>query len=179
MTAMRNALKALGAILAVVAMCAPLMFLPGEDSQTASAGSAYVTATVPPTVVVAATIPGLETTTTTTEHRTKPSAPTTTTSSTTTTTGPTDVVVAAVGGVLTPPAILDSVRDAKTDSYDFGPVFEPLAPYLRKADHTVAALETRLAGPAAGYDSTSASNAPRELAFALKAAGVDLVGTAD
>ena len=43
----------------------------------------------------------------------------------------------------------------------------------------MAALETRLAGPAAGYDSTSASNAPRELAFALKAAGVDLVGTAD
>ena len=67
MNNMRNALKVVGAVLAVIAMCAPLMFLPVEDTQTAALGYAGVTVTVPPTVVVATTIPGLETTTTTTE----------------------------------------------------------------------------------------------------------------
>jgi poly-gamma-glutamate synthesis protein (capsule biosynthesis protein) len=177
---MRNALKALGAVLAVIALCAPLMFLPAEDTQPAVLGHAGVTVTVPPTVVVAATIPGLETTTTTTERpRPQPTTPTTTPSTTTTTTGPTDITIAAVGGVLTAPAILDSIRDAKIGSYDFGPIFAPIAPYISKADYAVAALEPRLAGPAAGYTSASASNAPRELAFALKQAGVDLVGTAN
>jgi poly-gamma-glutamate capsule biosynthesis protein CapA/YwtB (metallophosphatase superfamily) len=176
---MRNALKALGAILAVIALCAPLMFLPADDTWPGTPGYAAVTVTVPPTVVVATTIPGLETTTTTTEPpQTQPTAPTTTTS-TTTTTGPTDITIAVAGGILVPPAILQTVHDVKNGSYDFGPVFAPVAEYLSKADYTVAALEPRLAGPAVGYASATASNAPRELAFALAKAGVDLVGTAN
>jgi len=63
---LRQSAKALGAIIAVVALCAPLMFLPVEDTQPAALGYAGVTITVPPTVVVATTIPGLETSTTTT-----------------------------------------------------------------------------------------------------------------
>lgn len=176
---MRNALKAVGAIIAVIALCAPLMFLPSEDTQPASPGYATVTVTVPPTVVVATTIPGLETTTTTTTVPTvEPTAPTST-SSTTTTTGPIDITIAAVGGLYTSPEILDSVKDAETGSYDFNPIFAPVARYLSEADYTVADLQPRLAGPEVGYDSTSTPNAPRELAFAVKAAGIDLVGTAN
>jgi poly-gamma-glutamate synthesis protein (capsule biosynthesis protein) len=176
---MRNALKAVGAIIAVIALCAPLMFLPSEDTQPASPGYATVTVTVPPTVVVATTIPGLETTTTTTTVPTvEPTAPTST-SSTTPTTGPIDITIAAVGGLYTSPDILDSVKNAETGSYDFNPIFAPVAQYLSEADYTVADLQPRLAGPEVGYDSTTTPNAPRELAFALKAAGIDLVGTAN
>ncbi len=109
-------------------------------------GYAGVTLTVPPTVVVATTIPGLETTTTTTEAPPPPPPPEPT-SSTTTTTGPTDIIIAAVGDILAPMPILESVRDPQTGSYDFGPILAPIAPYLFKADYTVAALEPRLAGP--------------------------------
>jgi poly-gamma-glutamate synthesis protein (capsule biosynthesis protein) len=175
---MRNALKALGAVLAVIALCTPLMLLPGEQARPASAGNAGVTLTVPPTVVVATTIPGLETTTTTTEV--EPAAPPPEpTSSTTTTTGPIDITIAAAGDVLTPPAVLGALHDADTNSYDFAPVFAPIAPYLAKADYTVAGLGPRMAGAQAGYGSDAVANAPRELAFALRATGIDLVATAN
>ena len=173
---MRNALKALGALLAVVALCAPLILLPGEDTQPVL-GYARVTVTVPPTVVVATTIPGLETTTTTTEA--PPPTPPEPTSSTTTTTGPIEVTIAAVGDIVASMPILESVRDPETGSYDFGPVLAPIAPYLYKADYTVGALEPRLAGPEAGYGADPVANAPRELAFALKKTGMDLVATAN
>ena len=175
MNGMRNALKAVGAVLAVVALCAPLMFLPVEDTQQAALGYAGVTVTVPPTVVVATTIPGLETTTTATEATVVPHP--VTTESTTTTTLPTDIVIAAVGDVLTPARLLDSVRDPATGTYDFGSVLAPISPYLSGADYTIANLDPRLT--AGGLTPDSASVAPRELAFALKEAGVDLVGTAN
>lgn len=176
---MRNALKAVGAVLAVIALCAPLMFLPVDDTQPAALGAAGVTVTVPPTVVVATTIPGLETTTTTTERPRKPPPEPTSSTTTTSTTVPTDIVVAAVGDVLTPAQILDSVRDPKSGAYDFGPILAPIAPYLSGADYAIAALGPALAGPAAGYTSDAARNAPWELASGLKEAGIDLVGTAN
>lgn len=179
MSGMRNALKAVGAVLAVIALCAPLMFLPVEDTQPAALGAAGVTVTVPPTVVVATTIPGLETTTTTTERPRQPPPEPTSSTTTTSTTVPTDIVVAAVGDVLTPAPILDSVRDPKSGAYDFGPVMAPIAPYLSGADYAIAALGPSLAGPEAGYTSETASNAPWELALGLKEAGIDLVGTAN
>jgi poly-gamma-glutamate capsule biosynthesis protein CapA/YwtB (metallophosphatase superfamily) len=175
---MRNALKALGALLMVVALCAPLMLLP-EDAPSVVLGYAGVTITVPPTVVVATTIPGLEPTTTTTEVA-PPPPPEPTSSTTTTTTTPTiDITIAAAGDIPAPMPILESVRDPKTNSYDFAPVFAPIAPYLSKADYTVAALQPRLAGLQAGYSSYPTANAPGELAYALKHVGVDLLATAN
>lgn len=177
---MRNPLKALGVFIAVIALCAPLIFLPETDTQPASLRYAGVTVTVPPTVVVATTIPGLETTTTTTTTVSTVTPPVTTpTSSTTTTTGPIDVTIAAVGGVYTTPEIIDSVTNPRTDSHDFDPVFAPITPYLAGADYAVASLWPRLAGPEVGFDSETSPNAPRELAFALRKAGIDLVATAN
>jgi poly-gamma-glutamate capsule biosynthesis protein CapA/YwtB (metallophosphatase superfamily) len=175
MTNMRNALKAVGAVLAVVALCAPLMLLPSEDTEPVL-GFSGVTITVPPTVVVATTIPGFETTTTTTEAPPPPPEPT---SSTTTTTGPIDITIAATGDVVVSAPLLASVRDPLSGSYAFGPVFAPIAPYLAQADYAVAALEPRLAGPQARYSADPKANAPRELAFALKKMGIDLVATAN
>ncbi len=177
---MRNALKACGAILAVIALCAPMMFLPAEDTQPSAFGYAGVTITVPPTVVVPTTIPGLETTTTTTAPPVQPPVTNPAPSNTTTTTaGPVDVTIAAVGNVLTPPGLLKSIWNESNGSYDFDPVLAPVAPYLEDADYTLAALGPRLAGPDIGYSSPDVPNAPRELAFALRKAGVDLVGTAN
>jgi poly-gamma-glutamate capsule biosynthesis protein CapA/YwtB (metallophosphatase superfamily) len=175
-----QSLKAVGAIVAVVALCAPLMFLPVEDTQPAALGYAGVTITVPPTVVVATTIPGLETTTTTitTESTVEPPPPEIVTT-TTTTEASTDIVIAAVGEVIMPPEILASVLDPKTGLYDFGPVFAPIAPYLDRADYAVASLQPRLAGAEESYTSESDPNAPWALAFALKDAGIDLIGTAN
>jgi poly-gamma-glutamate capsule biosynthesis protein CapA/YwtB (metallophosphatase superfamily) len=178
MTNMRSGLKALAAILVIVALCAPLMLWPVDEAEPIALGSEKVTVTVPPTVVVATTIPGLATTTTTTEAPAEPT-PTTTSISTTTTTGPITVTVAAIGDVTAPDSVLRSVRDSATGSYSFGEIFAPVAPYLAHADYTVAFLEPRLAGPRAAYGDEDAPNAPRELAFALQAAGVDLVATAN
>jgi poly-gamma-glutamate capsule biosynthesis protein CapA/YwtB (metallophosphatase superfamily) len=177
MSDMRNALKALGAVFAVVALCAPLMLLPADDTQLAVVGGVGVTVTVPPTVVVQATIPGLETTTTTTEAA--PVLPAEPAPTTTTTAAPIDITIAAAGDIVVPQSLLDSVRDTKNNSYDFAPVFAPVAPYLSKADYTVAALDPLLAGPKEGYSASPTPNAPRELAFALKQAGVDLLATAN
>jgi poly-gamma-glutamate capsule biosynthesis protein CapA/YwtB (metallophosphatase superfamily) len=167
----RNALKAVGAALAVIALCAPLILWPVDEVQPTALQLSAVTATVPPTVVVNTTVSPSETTATT--EAPKP-APTTTT-----TTPPISITVAAVGDVLTHMPIVKSVRDARTVSYDFGPVFAPIAPYLAKADYALANLETRLAGPQFGYTGYPLFNSPGELAQALRYAGIDLVATAN
>ena len=171
---MQKLLKALGAALAIIALCAPLIFWPVDEAQTSGMETSTATVTVPATVVVPTTLPASQTTTT--EPSPEPTEPT---SSTTTTTEPVEITVAAVGDVLTHMPIVNSVRDSKTGSYFFGPIFSPIAPYLRAADYTVANLETRLAGAAAGYSGYPLFNSPRELAYALKDIGIDLAATAN
>ena len=170
---MRNALKAVGAALAVIALCAPLILWPVDEVQPTALQLSAVTATVPPTVVVNTTVSPSETTSTSTTEAPEP-APTTTT-----TAPPIGITVAAVGDVLTHMPIVKSVRDARTVSYDFGPIFAPIAPYLTNADYAVANLETRLAGPQVGYSGYPLFNSPGELAQALRYAGVDLAATAN
>ena len=167
----QKTLKALGAALAVIALCAPLIFLPIDMVEPSGLLASTATVTVPATVVVPTTVAPSQVTTTVSSPEP--------TSSTTTTTAPIDITVAAVGDVLTAMPIINSVRDSKTGSYNFGPIFSPVAPYLRAADYTVANLETRLAGPAAGYSGYPRFNSPGELAFALKDIGVDLAATAN
>lgn len=69
--------------------------------------------------------------------------------------------------------------DPDTGRYDFGRVFAPIAPCLSEADYTVANLETRLAGASPGYHGYPRFNSPDELAPALRAAGIDALGTAN
>jgi len=172
---MRNVLKAIGAALAVIALCSPLIFWSAGDAQTrpTELSEATVTITVAPTVVVTTTLPPGETTTSTTEVVAEPS------STTTTTEPPLEITVAAVGDVLTHMPIVDSVKVPGFDSYDFRPVFAPVAPYLTEADYAVANLETRLAGADFGYSGYPRFNSPVSLGFALDRAGIDLVATAN
>jgi len=169
----RNALKAIGAALAVIAFCAPLIFWPADDAGTTPTELAQATVTVPPVVMVATTLaPGETTTTSTTEVVAEP------TSTTTTTEAPISITIAAVGDILPHESILDSVR-TENGWYNFWPIFDPVAPYLRYADYAVGNLETRLAGEQAGYTGYPLFNSPDELAGVLRSAGLDLMATAN
>ncbi len=173
---MRNALKAIGVALAVIALCSPLIFWPPEDAQTGATevAQATVTITVAPTVVVTTTLhPGATTTTSTTEVSAEP------TSTTTTTEPPVVIHIAAVGDVMAHMPIINSVKVPGVDSYDFRPVFAPVTRYLEGADYAVANLESRIAGAELGYSGYPRFNAPESLAWALKASGFDLMATAN
>lgn len=170
---MRNALKALGATLVVIALCLPLMFMPADNAQTSGTQVWQATVTVPPTVVVTTTLPPSETTTTTTLVTAEA------TTTTTTTEPPLSITIAAVGDVLMHESIFESVKDEKSGSYDFRPIFAPVAPYLFGADYAVANLETCLAGPELGYSGYPSMNSPVSLAYGLKMSGIDLVTTAN
>ena len=174
---MRNALKAVGAALAVIALCSPLIFWPAEEGHTTPTQLSQATVTVPPIAVVPTTLSpdATTTTTTTTEVSTAPA----TTTTTTTTAAPIDITIAAVGDVLPHTQIVDSVYNPVTGSYDFYPVFAPVAPYLARADYAVANLETPLGGVDKGYSGNPPFNAPDSLAGALRDAGIDLVSTAN
>ena len=168
---MRNALKVVGAALAVIVLCSPLIFWPADESRTAGTELSQATVTVPPTVLLPTTVPPAQTTTTEVSNE-----PVTTT---TTTEPPIRITVAAVGDVLPHESILESVRDPETGSYDFRPVFAPVADYLSQADYAVANLETRIGAPGDTYTGYPLLNSPLSLAFALKTAGVDLLSTAN
>jgi poly-gamma-glutamate synthesis protein (capsule biosynthesis protein) len=92
---------------------------------------------------------------------------------------PVNITIAAIGDVIPHARILSAARDRRTGTYDFGPIFGPIAPYLARADYTVANLETPLAGPDSGYTGYPRFNAPIELAYALQRTGVDLCATAN
>jgi Bacterial capsule synthesis protein PGA_cap len=170
---MRNALKAVGAALAVIALCAPLIFWPAEEANTAATELSQATVTVPPIAVVPTTLPPGATTTTTTEASTRP------TSTTTTTEPPIQITIAAVGDILPQMPIVDSVHNAVTGSYDFYPVFAPVVPYLARADYAVANLETTFGGSDKPFSAYPLFNSPDSLAGALRDAGIDLVSTAN
>ena len=170
---MRNALKIVGVLVVVLVLCSPLMFWPAEEGRTVATQLAEATVTVPPTVLFTTTLPPGQTTTTTTEVSSGP------TSTTTATEPPVEIVIAAVGDVLPHDSLIESVRDARTESYDFRPVFAPVAPYLSGADYAVANLETRIGAPGEEFTGYPVFNSPLSLAYALKLAGIDLVATAN
>ena len=141
----------------------------GADSATSSSAAESTTTTTLPAVSTTATT--LPATTTSSVEEVSPE--------TTTTTAPRDITVAIAGDVLSNKGILLSLYRSGADSYDYVPIFAPIAPYLRAADYTIVNLETRLAGPERGYSSFPRFNAPDSVAGALKGAGVDMVANAN
>lgn len=178
---MRNTLRAIAAVLAVLAFCAPFMFWASDDAQPQARDLAEVTLTVPPVVTVQTTLSPAETTTTTATTTTTVSsdAQPDPVSTTTTTAPPIQITIAAVGDILPHQGILDSVLDPATGAYDFEPVFSPVAPFLAEADYAVGNLESRVAGAEYGYSGYPLFNSPVELLYVLKATGFDLMATAN
>lgn len=171
---MKNALKALLAVLVVLVLCSPLMLWPADELEVNGAALSEVTVTVPSAVLVTATLASSESTTTTSEVSSQPSS----TGATTTTEPPITVTIAAAGDIIPQESILRSVEDPEADGYDFRPVFAPVASYIVAADYAVANLETALAGEEFGYGGDPL-NSPESLAYALGSSGFDLVATAN
>lgn len=81
----------------------------------------------------------------------------------------------------------DQVKRAYTDNgYDFSPVFEYAEKYISSADFAIGVFEGPMAGETAGYTTSNyddgkevSLNFPDEFAQAVKAAGFDLVSTAN
>jgi poly-gamma-glutamate synthesis protein (capsule biosynthesis protein) len=89
------------------------------------------------------------------------------------------ITLALAGDLLMHLQVVYSDYDQKTGAFDFGPVFAPVAPYLKSADYAVANLETRLAGASRGYHGYPLFNTPERLAQDVLDAGIDLLTTAN
>ena len=72
---------------------------------------------------------------------------------------------------------LNAQYDPKTNTYSFDNNYKYVSSYIKKADLSIANLETTLAGDSIPYSSYPTFNTPDTLADALKNAGVDVVST--
>ncbi len=82
----------------------------------------------------------------------------------------------AAGDVLTHGAVLDSARTAA--GHDFGPLLEPLDPWVRRADLALCHLEVPVAPDGTAPSGFPTFGAPRELVAALAVQGWDGCSTA-
>ena len=65
------------------------------------------------------------------------------------------------------------------DTFDFTGVYREVKQFLSKADYTIGNLETVIAGKNKGYSGYPYFNAPDDLVYALRDAGLDLLITAN
>lgn len=87
-----------------------------------------------------------------------------------------DISINAIGDMLVHNTVFNSMKT--TNGFDFHPMFEDIAPYINKADFTIANLETVFAGADAKYTGYPMFNTPEQLGYAMKnTLGVDLVST--
>ncbi|MEG6616842.1 CapA family protein [Peptococcaceae bacterium 1198_IL3148] len=90
------------------------------------------------------------------------------------------VEVAAVGDFLMHMPVINAAWDNNIGKYDFASQLNPVKSLLAKPDLTIANLETRLAGQNnGGYSGYPVFNCPEQLAYDLKAVGIDVVTTAN
>ncbi|EPG73450.1 bacterial capsule synthesis protein [Leptospira fainei serovar Hurstbridge str. BUT 6] len=74
---------------------------------------------------------------------------------------------------------MDSAYDKSCDCWDFGGVFEEIAPMISEADLAVGNLETTLPGDPKQYTGYPQFGAPDSLAKAIRDTGFDLLSTAN
>ena len=87
------------------------------------------------------------------------------------------VTINAIGDVMAHTSQLNAQHDPKTNTYSFDNNYKYVSSYIKKADLSIANLETTLAGDSIPYSSYPTFNTPDNLADALKNAGVDVVST--
>ncbi|HHU76952.1 MAG TPA: CapA family protein [Firmicutes bacterium] len=86
-------------------------------------------------------------------------------------------VVAAVGDIMIHKTQFMRAHNPEDGSFNFGPSFEVITPYLQQADLIVGNLETTFGGEERGYSAYPRFNSPDEAAQALRGAGFDLLCT--
>lgn len=89
--------------------------------------------------------------------------------------------IGATGDILLHDLVIKSGYDEETDSYNFDNIFKWFSKYVSQMDYAAANLEGTLAGEDNGYPYSGypSFNAPDEIVDAAKAAGFDLLLTAN
>ena len=87
--------------------------------------------------------------------------------------------LATTGDIMCHNTNFQDAYNSSTKSYDFSYYFTDIKKYIQEADITVGNLETTLAGSKRGYSGYPTFNTPEILAKNLKAAGFDVVSTAN
>lgn len=82
-----------------------------------------------------------------------------------------------VGDIMQHDSQINDAYDAATQSYQYAPCFQYVAPYLRQPDLTIGNLELTLAGPP--YKGYPQFSAPDALAYTLRDVGFDILATAN
>jgi poly-gamma-glutamate synthesis protein (capsule biosynthesis protein) len=99
------------------------------------------------------------------------------TSATAKITGFDTITIAVVGDLMCHSTQFNAVK--KGDTYDFVPVFEGIKPYIQSADLGFANLETVTAGESEKFTGYPQFNTPAAYLDGLKAAGFDVITTAN
>jgi len=87
--------------------------------------------------------------------------------------------VMVVGDIMMHSPVTTSGYDAKNGNYDFSSIFSEVEPIFDQADLVIGNLETPVAGEQVGYSGYPRFNAPTEIIYDLKDAGVDVLTTAN
>lgn len=90
------------------------------------------------------------------------------------------ITVAFAGDIMTHGPQIRAALNAKTGTYDFNPVFKPMAKMISSADFAFGNLETTCSGKdRGGFTGYPTFNSPESLIPALKNAGFDVLTTAN
>ncbi|MFM7709578.1 MAG: CapA family protein [Ferruginibacter sp.] len=87
------------------------------------------------------------------------------------------ITIAVVGDLMCHSTQFNAVK--KGETYDFAPVFEGVKPYIQTADLSFANLETVMAGESEKFTGYPQFNTPAAYLDGLKAAGFDVITTAN
>ncbi|MFZ3578892.1 CapA family protein [Virgibacillus sp. DJP39] len=90
---------------------------------------------------------------------------------------PHEVTLSAIGDLLIHQKIYQDAFNGT--QYNFTPMLDEVAPYLKKSDITIANQETMIGGVELGLSTYPTFNSPQELGAGLKNAGVDVVTIAN
>jgi len=92
---------------------------------------------------------------------------------------PTELRVMVVGDIIMHSPIISAGYDPNIKGYNYEDIFTQVQPIFAQADLVIGNLEGPLGGADLGYSGYPRFNAPKELAAALKIAGVDVLTTAN
>ena len=87
--------------------------------------------------------------------------------------------VGTTGDILLHDLVIASGLDSSTGEYNYDNIFKFLSTYATQVDYAVANLEVTLCGPERGYKGYPSFNSPDAIVDSLKAAGFDMLLTAN
>lgn len=90
-----------------------------------------------------------------------------------------EATIVSFGDTLCHSQIFKAVYNAKSNNYDFSPMFQYVKKHIKNATVSIGNLESSFGGAKRGYSGYPLFNAPEHLAVDLKELGVDVMTTAN